>query len=90
MRDYWEGQTWLHIFLTTVLDKCKWAASHPGRFNPRGNGPVLILTGWWMNPRSKRDTLEKKDMYSHPPPRRQNPAIVSTIRSEMTFRFCKM
>ena len=40
-----------------------------------------------MNLRFKRDTLEKKEMYCHPPPRRQNPAIVSILQSERAFRF---
>ena len=35
-----------------------------------------------MNLRAKRDTLKKKDMYSHPLPRGQNPAIVSILWSE--------
>jgi len=34
-----------------------------------------------MNPRAKRDILEKKEMYSHPPPGRQNPAIVNILQS---------
>ena len=89
MKACWEDETWLHVFLISILDKCNWAASHLGRFNARRNGPVLVLTGGLMNPRAKRDTLEKKEMYSHPPPGRQNPAS-NILQSERAFRSYKM
>jgi hypothetical protein len=42
MKAYAGVDVYIHIFLTSALDRCEWSASRPGRFTPGKELPVPI------------------------------------------------
>jgi len=57
MKAYWEWRYSSTYSLTSALVGGEWAASSPGRFNPRIRARGTHCIGEWMGPRAVLDTV---------------------------------
>jgi hypothetical protein len=58
MKAYWGVDIYIHNFLTSVLVRSAWSASHPSIFTPRERVPCTNWIGGWVDPRAGLDDVE--------------------------------
>jgi hypothetical protein len=68
MKKYGGVDLYIHAFLISALDGCKWSASGPGRFASREKDPVTHWIGGWVGPTAGLAKVEKRKILLLPGP----------------------
>jgi hypothetical protein len=60
MKIYGGVDVWIHVFLTSRVDRSEWSASRPDRVNPGERAPDAHWTGGWMGSQTGLDYVRRK------------------------------